>query len=98
MYSCDPNYKLHASAVELGAHEREAVAKDLQETKAEQRETKVALQETKVALQEAKVEQTETKTQREVANLKATRTTQGAHEGSSSLVGSDRIVSGSRDN
>ena len=84
------------------------MAKDPQETKAEQRVTKAALQETnkKVALQEAKAAlqkakeeqtETETKTEREVANLKAMRTTQGAHEGSSSLVGSDRIVSGSFD-
>ena len=100
---------LNASAVELGAHERERrwpntqlLFKDLQETKAE-------LQETKAALQEAKVEQTETKAElrnskrklepleHEVASLKATRATQGAHEGSPTLVGSDRSVSGSHD-
>ena len=32
-----------------------------------------------------------------MASLKATRATQGAHEGSPSLVGSDRSVSGSSD-
>ena len=82
----------------------------LQETEAEHRETKVALQETKAALQETKVEQTETKAELrnskrkleplerdEVASIKATRTTQGAHEGSPSLVGSDRSVSGPHD-
>ena len=78
-------------------HTREAVAKDLQETKAKRRETKAALQ------QEIKAELGNSKRklkplEREVASLKARRTTQGAHEGSSSLVGSDRIVSGSRDN
>ena len=81
---------------ELEAHEEAAMArhmqlllKDLQETKAELQETKAELQDTKSKL--------EPLLEREVAILNATRTTQGAHEGSSSLVGSGRIVSGSLD-
>ena len=103
--------QLHASAVELGAHEREAVAKhmqllfkDLQETKAELQKTRVALQETKVEQMETKAELRNSKRKLEPlererggASLKATRATQGAHEGSPSLVGSDRSVSGSHD-
>ena len=60
---------------ELEAHEEAAMArhmqlllKDLQETKAELRDSKRKLE----------------PLEREVASLKATRTTQGAHEGSSS--------------
>ena len=83
--------------------------KGFQETKAELQETKAALQETKAELQETKAEQRATKAElrdskrklepleREVASLKAIRMTQGAHEGSSSLVDSGMIVSGSFD-
>ena len=87
---------------ELEAHEEAATArhmqlllKDLQETKAELQETKAEQRATKAELRDSKrkLEPLE----REVASLKATRMTQGAHEGSLSLLGSGRIVSGTRD-